>query len=683
MLRRVTLPLLSLFALIPGTAIAQPSEDPEPPPAVSRTLPADIVGAFLIDTTDAWGAFNRFNPLPFDITGPGVLPFLPAVGNYSSDVQPWVGRWASVVLMPPPDPDPAAEESIAFEDYLLMVVPVEDTDGMNAYLQQVRDSREDSAIEQQYQGVTILEWEAQEPPSCEEAPDDPNCIPAAPESPPEESPAPEEGETAPEPQLEEPPAPEEDEADAKPQWSQRVASWLVGFGTHLSKMGDRPSSQIASNRWLKANSDTAPIPESDPEMPEMEQPPFPVWRPGLSVALMPGYMAVASTPEPLKDLIDASQETSKLADLAEFQRLLDHPEFGRSLVALYANVSQVAKFVPAIEFPEPPPGPTPVPPLNVEDLKASFEFVAQEYTSINGLGWVSDNGFRTQSRAYYRNPKPELAEALNIESFSTLGLIPAATYLSVSSYNFKRQWERILEAYERQPTMTEMLDSMRQALRDNADLDLEDDIISWMDGEYSAFLFPTKGGLIPSFNPQAQIGIGITIQTSDRATAERTLAKVDDWIESVSSGFVEVVGDEVKGEALTSWRGAGPDGRVQSLLARSWLDDNTLAISTGSTALADLIPQPYLSLNGSYTFQTATAPFSVPNNGYFYLNMGSLLSLIYGFLPPELSQSPQASLAQQALSTVRSLSLSTLSTAEMEQSDFFLVLSPVRSRVED
>lgn len=680
MLRRVALPLLSLFTLIPGTAIAQPSEEPELPPAVSRTLPANIVGAFLIDTTDAWGAFNRFNPLPFDITGPGVLPFLPAVGNYSRDVQPWVGRWASVVLMPPPDPDPATEESIAFEDYLLMVVPVEDTDGMNAYIQQVRDSREDSAIEQQYQGVTILEWEAQEPPSCEEAPDDPTCIPAAPESPPEESPAPE-------PQLEEspeePPAPGEDEADAKPQWSHRVSSWLVGFGTHLSKMGDRPSSQIASNRWLKANRDTAPTPESDPEMPEMEQPPFPVWRPGLSVALMPGYMAVASTPAPLKDLIDASQETSKLADLAEFQRLLDHPEFGRSLVALYANVSQVAKFVPAIEFPEPPPGPTPIPPPNVEDLKASFEFVAQEYTSINGLGWVSDNGFRTQSRAYYRNPKPELAEALNIESFSTLGSIPAATYLSVSSYNFKRQWERTLEAYERQPTMTEMLDSMRQALRDNADLDLEDDIISWMDGEYSAFLFPTKGGFIPSFNPQAQIGIGITIQTSDRATAERTLAKVDDWIESVSSGFVEVVGDEVKGQSLTSWRGAGPDGRVQSLLARSWLDDNTLAISTGSSALADLIPQPFVSLNDSYTFQTATASFSVPNHGYFYLNMGSLLSLIYGFLPPELSQSPQASLAQQALSTVRSLSLSTLSTAEMEQSDFFLVLSPARSRVED
>ncbi|MBE9041668.1 DUF3352 domain-containing protein, partial [Oscillatoriales cyanobacterium LEGE 11467] len=92
---------------------------------------------------------------------------------------------------------------------------------------------------------------------------------------------------------------------------------------------------------------------------------------------------------------------------------------------------------------------------------------------------------------------------------------------------------------------------------------------------------------------------------------------------------------------------------------------------------------PYNTLDRSYTFQTAIEPFPVPNDGYFFLNMGSILSFANTFFFPMGSQNSNADpIIRAAMGVVRSLSVSSFATAELEQADVFLVLSPATEKLD-
>jgi hypothetical protein len=91
-----------------------------------------------------------------------------------------------------------------------------------------------------------------------------------------------------------------------------------------------------------------------------------------------------------------------------------------------------------------------------------------------------------------------------------------------------------------------------------------------------------------------------------------------------------------------------------------------------------LAPQPRQPLNRNSTFQTATASFPQPNEGYFYVNMGATLSMIYGVLLPDLptDTKPFVQAVQQIVGNLRSVSSTNLNTAEKQQMDSLFVLNP-------
>ncbi|MEO1560265.1 MAG: DUF3352 domain-containing protein [Cyanobacteria bacterium J06632_19] len=137
--------------------------------------------------------------------------------------------------------------------------------------------------------------------------------------------------------------------------------------------------------------------------------------------------------------------------------------------------------------------------------------------------------------------------------------------------------------------------------------------------------------------------------------------------------------DAIKNQAVTSWDAEGDSAK--SLLAYSWVDDNTLILTTGYGAIADLVPQPYVALPSAYNFNTATISLPSPNSGYFYMNMGSLLSWIYGFVPQEYSNNLYFNMFKQAIGSVYSVSATTSSHVDREQADFLIVLAPVRKKI--
>ena len=303
----------------------------------------------------------------------------------------------------------------------------------------------------------------------------------------------------------------------------------------------------------------------------------------------------------------------------------------------------------------------------------------KQYKSIGSFLTVQKEGVRFQLNTYPSSTFNRNNLAANIKTQTILSRMPAATYTAVNGKNLDRRWQTIARVLSSQKEFENGLKMFRGFIRSNTGLDFERDIINWMDGEFAFFMFPTKGGFFQSINPNLNMGIGLAVETSDRTAAETTLNKLGNLITSVSKGEVKITQKSIKNQAVTSWDVDGDSAK--SLLAYSWVDDKTLILTTGYGAIADLVPQPYVALPSAYNFNTATNSLPNPNTGYFYMNMGSLLSWIYGFVPQEYSNNQYFNLFKQGIGSVYSVSATSFSNIEREQFDFLVVLAPVRSKI--
>ncbi|MEO1428304.1 MAG: DUF3352 domain-containing protein [Cyanobacteria bacterium J06633_8] len=393
-----------------------------------------------------------------------------------------------------------------------------------------------------------------------------------------------------------------------------------------------------------------------------------------AIAILPGHLAIAYSNQSIERVINTNeQKTATLAQNSQFQKTIKQSQTGKPLFAMYQDPIGYLDFVKDI-IKDPNLG---LPNINLEDILSSRQL--KQYKSIGSFVTVQKEGIRFQLNTY---PSPEFKSnklADNIQTQTILSRMPAATYSAVNGKNLNLRWQAIAKLLSSQKELKNGLTILRGLIRSNTGLDLDRDIISWMDGEFAFFMYPTKGGFFHAIDPNLKMGIGLAVQTSNRSAAENTLNKLGDLIASVSKGEVEVVQKSIKNQAVTSWDAEGDSAK--SLLAYSWVDDNTLILTTGYGAIADLVPQPYVALPSAYNFNTATISLPSPNSGYFYMNMGSLLSWIYGFVPQEYSNNLYFNMFKQAIGSVYSVSATTSSHVDREQADFLIVLAPVRKKI--
>ncbi|AFZ23992.1 Protein of unknown function (DUF3352) [Cylindrospermum stagnale PCC 7417] len=391
----------------------------------------------------------------------------------------------------------------------------------------------------------------------------------------------------------------------------------------------------------------------------------------LAIATLPGYIAVGITAKSIEQLIDTSEaNAATLAQNPQYQQASQSLQASQTLFTLYENpttfltlLQEISKdpslSIPVVGFDA----------INLEQIK--------EYGSINAMLSTQTEGLRFQIHAYRQTPT---AKTLSPQPETILTRMPAATYSAFTGRNLNQQWQVLTTAISAKPELKEWLTKFRDFVRTNSGLDVDKDILSWMEGEYGFFLFPTKGGLFKILGGDFNLGIGLAVQTNNRATADTTLKKLNEFVNSSSSGGIEVNTHTIKGQPVTSWDILGDSS--QSLLAYSWVDENTIVVTTGFGAIADLVPQPYILLPSTYNFTTATKSLPHPNYGYFYVNMGSSLSWAYGLVPEEYSNNEYFRTFKQIIGSIYSISATSSTTVDREQFDFLVVLAPTRKQKE-
>ncbi|MDV2992799.1 MAG: hypothetical protein N4J56_002453 [Chroococcidiopsis sp. SAG 2025] len=251
--------------------------------------------------------------------------------------------------------------------------------------------------------------------------------------------------------------------------------------------------------------------------------------------------------------------------------------------------------------------PAGLPPQTLAQLQSVKAVVA-------GVG-VDDMGIRMKAIAQL-NP-----HAINIQYQNSPSKVvtrfPVDTLALLTGAGISRTWAAFVDQTRDLPEVKQGLDSARRSLKTTYNLDLDRDVFGWMDGEFAIGAISSSQGML------ASLGFGgvLMFQTSDRATAESTLGKLD---AIARSNFLSVVPRDINGKSVTEWQVPAQG----AIVGHGWLDRDTMFIAVGEPIVEAIANPSGKSLDSSEVFKAATGSLIQPNAGYFYLDMDKTMSLL-------------------------------------------------------
>lgn len=284
----------------------------------------------------------------------------------------------------------------------------------------------------------------------------------------------------------------------------------------------------------------------------------------------------------------------------------------------------------------------------------------QAESLVIGLG-VEDTGLRLQTilqlgaKATPFQPAPG----------KVINQFPADTYFLFSGFNFKQTWQNILEQAKTEPSQQEGIDQIRRGFKESFNLDLDKDIIAWMDGELALGLIPSEEGILK----QTRSGLAAVIQTSDRKAAEAALGKVD----ALTKEFpfpVTVQSREIEGVKVQEWTSPVTPG---GLLSHGWHKPDAFFVAMGPLGKLMATKQAN-SLADSAEFKRIAGSLDKQNQGYFYLNLAKMWS-IYSkeFLTPLNKE--QADRSNAVVSLINGVAMTySQPTSQQSKVDLFVSL---------
>jgi hypothetical protein len=418
--------------------------------------------------------------------------------------------------------------------------------------------------------------------------------------------------------------------------------------------------------------------------------------------LSSGYAVIASERQAIEKMIDLSVASSNtkdansqppltsLADHPLFLRSLNNPLWNRSLLAGYGDykgIGQLSEFF-AADLPET----SEIPGFNRADYIQGLKYTLSQYNSFDLFAWMTPQGIRSQSSSYFSEERPPLP--IDKESRDRLlSYLPSNIYGAITSRNLNRQWQWFVEESKQQSTYKILVEGVRMLvplmIGAGFDLDIEKDIISWIDGEYAVVVFPSDRS--PFQETGIDLTIGALIRTSKPEVANATLAKLTKQLSKLSGDFIQVKKRQIGATVLTSFE--FPDtresGKTQSIFAYGWRDRQTLMLTLGANTASAFIPIPKPALAESEMFRDAISDMPQPNFGYFYLNVNAIAKQVatLGFLlfasnsdiPPSQDKSSQPVLPDEIKKVIDRLGGAVFvysETSDRFQSDLFFGLKP-------
>ncbi|MCT7957365.1 DUF3352 domain-containing protein [Laspinema palackyanum] len=342
-----------------------------------------------------------------------------------------------------------------------------------------------------------------------------------------------------------------------------------------------------------------------------------------SVTVIDGrYLAIAKDSETINRAIDTFLGEPSIVDapgaIAAWQKIETSRPFGR----FYVNVPVAAA----------------VASLNSD--RAVPEEIAQQQQN---QGFATSITLQPEGIAFdtvaWLKPDSERKYAVENNGKTMTTRLPADTLMMMSGGNLQRVWQDYSQGVATNPLSPIDPQWLQTAIRNTTTLDLEKDLLPWMQGEFSLAMLPPPENNT-SFFP---VGVVLMVQASDRRAGEATLSKLDQVMSEQYNFKVEPV--QIGEQPIVKW--TAQNGSVS--VNHGWLDGNVAFISILAPVAERIIPKPQTPLAMSQQFQSVVPLELTPNNGHFFMDMERTLNTN---TPAWLQLPPQQQIAINAMRAI-------------------------------
>lgn len=191
---------------------------------------------------------------------------------------------------------------------------------------------------------------------------------------------------------------------------------------------------------------------------------------------------------------------------------------------------------------------------------------------------------------------------------------PLNTVALVSGYGISQGWKEAVVQAKKNPQFNNQVNGIRNYLKENVNLDLDKDVLQWMDREFAVGAFPATEGVLAPMGFSA----ALVVKTSDRKAAETALTKLDKLAQTNS---INIDRRHIEGKPVTEW-----SNNQGVLLGHGWLDKESMFVAVGRP-IVEAMASSSKTLDKNQSFQTVTNSLPKSNTGSFYVDMDTVMSV--------------------------------------------------------
>lgn len=308
------------------------------------------------------------------------------------------------------------------------------------------------------------------------------------------------------------------------------------------------------------------------------------------------FLVLATSPKLIEQVVDTVKSGITLRDTPGYQSAWQAVHDPKAFANVFVNVPLAATQVAAKPA-------SPVKPEAFAQTQQNQGFVlsavlAEQSVQIKGLSWLKADSKRRL--AVYNNAR------------LIPNILPDSTYMFLSGGNLKQTWQDYDQGADSNSLAPIPPARLKDGLKTLADLDFDQDVLSWMGGEYALALIAA-----PASQSARNSGTGVALfaQASDRRGAEQFFQKLN---QAVTTRYqFQSKEQQVQGQTVTTWL----DQNNRLVATHGWLENNIAFLTAGAPVSETFVPKPTAPLAASEAFLKGVPVTLNPNNGHFFLDM--------------------------------------------------------------
>lgn len=318
----------------------------------------------------------------------------------------------------------------------------------------------------------------------------------------------------------------------------------------------------------------------------------------LSAAFLDGkFLVITDTPQATERTIDAYKSKTSLATIGGFAENFPKIASYQPLMQFYINVPKAAKI--AATAPNRRLPAQVLAQLQNNQGLAGTVTLAPEGIHIKGVSWL--------------NPRSQRILAVENQAGTMQNRVPTETLMMLSGGNLKRLWSEYVLTSQGNPLSPITPEKVRSGVKSLTSMDLEQDFLSWMKGEFAVSVIP--GTPKPGAAQDFRAAFVLMIQASDRQLAEASIKQLDEVMQTQYQ--FQIKSTTIAGKPVVNW--ISPFGTLTA--THGWLDGDVAFLAIGSPVTDKILPQPSTTLANNLTFQQTVPTEPNPTNGQFYIDL--------------------------------------------------------------